>query len=74
MQNEAASIEKANAYRQMMELWAWKDYQRFLDEMRKSALEMAINSEDLKDIQVQRGIVRACDSITAELGYVLGAR
>jgi len=42
-----------------------------MDDERASALELAINSDEMKDIQLQRGIVKALDSIQVHLGYIL---
>lgn len=70
--DKAKAVERANSYRQMMELWAWKELELFLENERKSALELAIVSEDLKDIQVNRGKVQQLDSIKSHLGYILG--
>ena len=64
-------IERANAYRQMMEMWAWKDFQAFLDEERNSALESAIVLNDISQIQVQRGKVQSLDAIKGQLSYIL---
>ncbi len=63
--------ERSISYKQMMELWAWKDFQLFLDSERQMALELAINSEDLKDIQLNRGKVKQLDSISAHLGFTI---
>jgi hypothetical protein len=72
MSEDAKRIERSNAYRQMMDLWAWKDFQlNVLDETRREALEAAIISEELKDIQVQRGIVKGVDSIMAQVDFIV---
>ena len=74
MDNPAQAVERANSYRIMMESWSWKDFQKFMEEERRTALEMAIHADDIRDIQVQRGIVKAFDSIQAHLGYILGVQ
>lgn len=66
------AIERANSYRQMMDLWAWKDFERFLDETRQSALEKGIKTKDSDERNDLRGIVLCIDSIKSELGYILG--
>ena len=71
MDDQAKAIEKANSYRSMMDTWAFKDFKSFLDEERKTALQLAIHSDDIKDIQLQRGIVKCLDAIESHLGYVL---
>lgn len=66
--------ELASGYRSMMEGYAWKHFKAFLDNERMTALEMAINSDELKDIQLQRGIVKGLNSIESHIGYILEAR
>lgn len=70
-QNGEGKREKAVAYKQMMDTWAWKDLQLFLDSERQSALELAIVSEEMKDVQINRGKVKAFDSIQSHVGYSL---
>lgn len=65
------NIEKANSYRMMFESWPWKDFEAFLDAERMSALELGINSSDIKDVQLNRGKVQQIDSIKSHLGYVI---
>lgn len=72
MSHNAAAIERANSYRDMMKMWAWKDLQNFLDDARITALNHAVASDEIKDIQVQRGIVRAIDAIYSHIGFVTG--
>lgn len=74
MEDKARAIERANSYRQMFETFAWKDFELFLKEQRRTALEMAVNSDELKDIQVQRGIVRCLNEIESHIGYILSAK
>lgn len=69
-QEKAEAIQKANSYLQMFELWAWQDFSLFLESERKSALESAVNSDELKDIQKWRGYVKCLDSIQGHLGYI----
>ena len=68
----SSESERAVSYRQMMENWAWKDFNNFLESERQSALEDSINLNDLSQIQVKRGMVKAFDSIKSHLGFVLG--
>lgn len=63
--------EKAASYRHMMESWPWKDFWKFVEDTRAQALESAIVSDDLKEIQMWRGYVRSIDAIKSQLDYVL---
>jgi len=67
-----AEVLKSNAYRDMMNSWAWKDFEKFLEETRISSLESAVVCDEVKDIQLWRGYVKCLDSIKSHLGYVLG--
>ncbi len=67
MSDNAAAIEKANSYRMMMELWAWKDFQKFLNDERSLALESLL----MKESDIDRGRVRQIDSIKAQLAYIV---
>ncbi len=72
MNDDKAKQEKAAAYQLMMSNWAWSDFQKnVLDEIRKEALEAAINSDDIKMIQVGRGMVKTIDRIMSDLDYIL---
>lgn len=66
--------EKAQAYKEMMNSWAWKDHMNFMDEMRREALEKAIATSSMEEVQVQRGIVKAIDRLKGEADYVLEMR
>lgn len=70
-QDTAKAIERANSYRQMMDLWAWKDFEKYLDETRQNALETGIRTKDNDERNNLRGIVLCVDSIKSELGYIL---
>ncbi len=71
MNDKSAAIERANSYRLMIQSWPWKDFERYLDETRQSALEKGIHLKDSDERNAQRGIVVCIDSIRAELGYIL---
>lgn len=72
--NDQERIQKASSYRDMMNMWAWSDFQSFLMRERESALEFGINADDQKEVQMNRGKVRQLDAIQAELGFILGAK
>lgn len=69
--SDSKSIERANSYRQMMSVWAWTDFSILLDTIRQDALESAINSTDLTQVYIQRGIVKCVDKIRGEIGFIL---
>lgn len=64
-------IEIANAYRDMMKSDGWVFFQKFLEGERTQALEQSVHSDEIKDIQVFRGKVKAFNAIQAHLGYIL---
>lgn len=66
--------ELASAYRAMMDSYAWKHLKAFIDAEKTAAYEMAINSDELKDIQLQRGIVKSLNMIESHIGYILEAK
>ena len=71
--SDAKSIERANSYRQMMDSWAWKDFEaNILNAKRIDALEKAIFSTTMEDVQLERGKVKCVDAIKADIGYILG--
>lgn len=70
-QEQKEAIERSNSYRQMMEMSAWKEFSEFLDHVRNSALEIAIEGSKMEDVQVQRGVVKCVDTIRGELNYIL---
>lgn len=72
--SDPKDIERANSYRQMMSIWAWKDFEKELETIRQDALEMAIISTDLQQVYIQRGIVKCIDSIKASVGSILEER
>lgn len=71
MSNNDQAIERANAYREMMQSWAWKDYCKILNTTRMDALEKAVVSKTMEEVQVQRGIVKAIDLITGEISFIM---
>lgn len=74
MDDKAKSIERANSYRQMFELWAWKDLVREIEEMKKDARN-GIENIDVDKINSNRtaeyiGFMKAFSKIENHLGYV----
>ena len=63
--------QKAVSYQQMMDMWAWKDFSVFLEEERKSALELAVDSDDIKNVQLNRGKVKQLDAISSHVSSIL---
>lgn len=62
--------ETALAYKQMFELNAWKDFESFLKDERKEAIDKILISDDLKDIHTARGKLLCLDSIESHLDFV----
>lgn len=49
--------DKALAYRQMLEMTAWKEFQAFMNEIKQTAINKIIASDDLKEIQDRKSVV-----------------
>ncbi len=74
-QDKAQSIERANSYRQMMESWAWKDFQTVMTALKTEA-RTGMDALDVDNITVARtaeylGYIKAFNKIENELGYIL---
>lgn len=61
--------DKALAYRQMLEMTAWKEFQAFMNEIKQTAINKIIASDDLKEIHLNRGIIQCINSIESNLDY-----
>lgn len=70
-QEKTKATERATAYRDMMNSWAWKDFSRVMGEKRQDALEQAIMAPDMEEVQIARGIVKCIDSLNSEVSYIL---
>lgn len=69
------AIERAESYRSMMNMWAWKDFQdNVLKDHRQQALEVAITSSAIEGVQLNRGKVLEIDSIFSELDSIVNAK
>lgn len=54
-----------------MKSWAWKDFEKILNDLRQNALEGAIGCRDISDVQLQRGRVLIIDEIKSAVAYIL---
>lgn len=63
-----AQQDKANAYKHMFELWAWKDYVKGLEEMERAYIDDFV--QGAKDHDSIRGAVSCLRKIKAELEYI----
>lgn len=70
MSTSTKSIERADSYRAMMGSWAWKDFEDILRNERQVALEQAVVSSKIEDVNIYRGVVKCIDSITSELDSI----
>lgn len=69
------AIERANSYREMMDLWAWKDFQSILKQHRSSAIQSITSfdasSANLCQVGEIRGALKELDQIEFELSSIL---
>ncbi len=68
------AIERAESYRSMFNMWAWKDFTEILRNERQTALEQAVVASKIEDVNVYRGIVRCIDSLMSELDSIVNAQ
>lgn len=71
----AKAVERAEAYKSMMNMWAFKDFiENVLKHDRQTALETAIVSSSIEQVQINRGKVLEIDAILSELDSILEAK
>lgn len=68
---DTKSIERAESYKSMMNMWAWKDFMESLKFDRQTALEQAVVASKIEDVNVFRGKVMQLDSIFSELDSIV---
>lgn len=69
MDNEK-EIERANSYRDMMNLWAFKDLYSEIEEIRKVSLESAISSATIESVYEARGKVKGIDQLLSTIEHI----
>lgn len=75
-EDNQAAIEKANAYREMMNMWAWKDLMKMIDVAKQEAFDV-IDRTSLEQltpskIAEAKGIRKAFINIESEINLILG--
>ncbi len=68
------AIERAENYKSMMNLWAWKDFIEIVKDDRQKALEQGIVSSSIEGVQINRGKVIEIDSLLSELDSIVNTR
>lgn len=67
--------DKANSYRQMMELWAWKDFEAYLDTLRASMVNDFIAFEATEAVEFKagqyKGALDCLNRIKKELEFII---
>jgi len=63
-------IERANSYRDMMNLWAFKDLYSEIEEIRKVSLESAISSATIESVYEARGKVKGIDQLLSTIEHI----
>lgn len=72
--DNAAAIERANAYRDMTRLWAWKDLMARVEAEKKSKLDTLMTQKGTENLDFTRGFVSAINFLESELGLVQAKR
>ncbi len=67
------SIELANSYREMQNLYAWKDMDQYLtkivDDSNREVDQVAIDTLNVETVARARGLREAVDKIRKHIGY-----
>lgn len=70
------AIERANAYREMMGMWAWKDFWSLCETQQQNALNefKAMDNPTFFQVGETKGRMAAIDKIEHEIAYILNAQ
>lgn len=72
---KAKAIERANSYRDMCNLWAWKDLVRIIEEEKIASVtrcdSIPTKEMSLSLVSEERGIRKGLNKILSEVGYIL---
>lgn len=75
-QDRQKAIERANAYRQMTEMWAWKDFMEAVNDRKRIEVDKVFSGSfdaEPGKLSFSRGIVSAINELfTDHIGYVIG--
>lgn len=55
MDDKQIKKDRATSYQQMFELWAWKDYQSYLNALRESTVNDFINFDAKEAVEFRAG-------------------
>lgn len=70
------AIERANAYREMMNSWAWKDLRERIERIKWNSVTMIDepNARDVNLVQVgeSRGVRMGFAQMESEINFILG--
>lgn len=76
MSETGKAIERANAYRDMMNMWAWKDLMVIFEGIKNQAFNVVDNTsiEELtvSKIAEAKGIRKGLDALISEINMILG--
>ena len=70
--SDAKAIERANAYREMTNSWAFKDLMSRFVEEKNSRLEKLMAQKGSEDLERTKGFVEAVHWLDTEVGFVIG--
>jgi hypothetical protein len=63
--------ERANAYKQMMEMWAWKDFAKALDQIESTAVMDFLSWDDSGPVEFKSGQVKGTISCIRKIKRIL---
>lgn len=69
------SRERASAYQQMAQLWAWTDFLKFVSGLKETAIKELTQTNDFNATEAKfgeiKGILKTVEKIERELDYIL---
>lgn len=78
MKQTDSDIEKGNLYKQMLDTWAWKDFDRFLETIEKDAVNQFLSFSETDGIEFKlgqlKGEILCVRKIKNELAYIVSEK
>lgn len=78
MNDKEKEIDRANSYKQMFELWAWKDFQSFLEKIKVETVNDFIAFNEQRAVEFRagefKGVLTCLEKIRNELNYIVESK
>lgn len=71
-QEKEQSIFKANAYRQMMEGWAFKDLMAAFKQEKEDRISQVLSKRGAEELELLKGFSHAFDFVQSHISYAIG--